>query len=40
MKLIRKKLINNLKNKIRKNRSKFLIECEVFNLRNDKEIYK
>lgn len=35
----KKKLINNLKNKIRKNRSKFLIECEVFNLRNDKEIF-
>tara|TARA_E500000178_G_scaffold12714_1_gene12239 strand:- start:9586 stop:11124 length:1539 start_codon:yes stop_codon:yes gene_type:complete len=38
-KLYKKKLISHLKQKIKSSTNKFLEECEVFNLRNDKELF-
>ncbi len=35
----KQKLIFNFKNKIRSSKVSFLQECEIFNLRNDKEIF-
>ena len=38
-KVYKKKLISNLRQKIKSSSIKFLEECEVFNLRNDKELF-
>ena len=37
--IYKKKLIFNLRKKIKSSKIKFLEECEVFNLRNDKELF-
>ena len=37
--IYKKKLILNLRKKIKSSKIKFLEECEVFNLRNDKELF-